>query len=271
MKISVVIPCYLYSSNSIKWLKECIDSFSVSTIFPYEIILVIDGRLCPDKNLDFLFNKQFLVKIVLSTTRNFSAVSRQIASDIAFGDIICYQDCDDISHPQRLEIINYFFETKDIVCIHHGGTTVDNKNFNKMNDFKKIEDFSKLKTINSDELFKAYFKNGKWPPTPGCEHQDLICYAWPFCPVMAGVPAVRKNIFSKIKWRQSGRIKTDLPDIPLRRMCFSKKYKIEDNPDIKEINEFEIGQDQEFAMEVLYEFRKSLVINESLYNYRKWK
>lgn len=98
--VSIIITTY----NSDKYIIKCIEMIRLQTYNNIEIIVIDD---CSTDNTAILLNdyvktNKLNIKIHFNKTNLGTYVSRNIGIDISNGDIICFQDTDDISHPDRI-------------------------------------------------------------------------------------------------------------------------------------------------------------------------
>lgn len=176
--ISVVIPCHI---SHLKYIKELLNIYQKQTLLPSEIIIVISEY---DNKYDEIIkniedhNYKFEIKIIKICEKSFAGNNRYIGTNNSKGDIIIFQDADDIPHPQRVEIINYYFNKySDIVHIVHKFTydTHDSTFINY--DINNI-DHSYIKT---NALF-------------------LLIKVRKMTSITNGNIAIRKNIYEKLNW-----------------------------------------------------------------------
>jgi glycosyltransferase involved in cell wall biosynthesis len=241
MKISVLIPCYY---KHFKNLKNIINLILKGTYQPYEIIISLNG--CKFLNNDDILNFENNYKnIKLKLVKTLELLSRPIARNILFpyieGEIITFCDADDIIHYQRLEIINYFFENHDIDHLLHSyllSECFKNKNINhcfvcknKTFNFEKYN-LNNIEYMKGDELYKLNFFNSKIKPNV----KTVLAYNKKNKQILPhhGFVSVKKEILKNIE--------------------FNKNYPR--------------GQDSLFSQEVLYENKKSCVIDANLVIYR---
>jgi|GEM_PF-1071905 len=116
---SVIIPC---SHSHFFILPELLNHYCHQTRLPYEIVISLSGieRLNPEEIEDLETRSWPFHLKVLKTEGPLSAgQNRHMASYASSGDILIYQDADDLPHPQRIEMIQYFFECYDVDHILH--------------------------------------------------------------------------------------------------------------------------------------------------------
>lgn len=117
-KISVIIPCH--SSHSYL-LPGLLENLEYQTRKPDEVVISISEMTKRDVKLlkESFHNSTFEIKILSTKKIQYAGQNRNIAAKIVTGDLVITQDADDIPHPQRLEIIEYFFmKTKACHMMH---------------------------------------------------------------------------------------------------------------------------------------------------------
>src|SRR6185295_8415761 len=77
--------------------------------------------------------------------------SRQLGSDNSTGEVLIYQDADDLPHSKRVQIINHLFENNDILHLNHSYCYSDVEN-------QKLD---MAERICSTDIFKRYFPNSR--------------------------------------------------------------------------------------------------------------
>ncbi len=120
--VSVIIACY----NGEKYIDECLNSIVNQSYKNIEIII------CDDASLDksFLMLKKWEFKepriIVLKNKRNlFSAASRNACIDIAKGEFLLIHDIDDISRPNRIDVLLKNLIEQDVDFVSSSMSTID--------------------------------------------------------------------------------------------------------------------------------------------------
>ncbi|KKU68846.1 MAG: glycosyl transferase [Parcubacteria group bacterium GW2011_GWA2_47_16] len=105
-RISVIMPVY----NGEKYIKRAIDSIIRQTFADFELIIINDGSI--DRSMEIVksFGDRRIVTVENEQNTGLSAVRNQGLST-ARGDLIAFLDCDDISHPDRLELEVAFLDT----------------------------------------------------------------------------------------------------------------------------------------------------------------
>lgn len=113
--VSVAVPChYLH----VKYLKRLLEAYQHQTVLPLEIIVsisqanLVEHELAEIKKLQWPFPVFYLE----TNDRLGPGGNRNRATSQASGNVILFQDADDLPHKQRVEIVKYLFEKYKI---HH--------------------------------------------------------------------------------------------------------------------------------------------------------
>lgn len=109
VRTSVLIPC---AGKHIALLPELVATLRAQTRSPDEIVIAASG--CP---LSSLPNVD--AQVIHSPDRITAGANRNRAAAVASGDVLIYQDADDLPHPQRVEIIAGLFESYEIDHLLH--------------------------------------------------------------------------------------------------------------------------------------------------------
>lgn len=119
IRMSVVVPCYYKHAS---FLIDLIRAYEAQTRLPFEMIIALSqaGKVDP-AILESIQQGSFKfpVKLLCSDQQATAGENRNRACSAAQGTIIVCQDADDLPHPQRLEIIGYFFKTYPIHHLMH--------------------------------------------------------------------------------------------------------------------------------------------------------
>ncbi len=119
VSISVAIPC---AGSHFQYLQALLDLYAKQTVFPDEVVISLSSveKLVPEE-IDALEKGSypFPVQLIRSTGKQSAGLNRMIAVRSASGDVIAFQDADDLPHPQRIEIVKYFFENYKIDHLLH--------------------------------------------------------------------------------------------------------------------------------------------------------
>lgn len=109
LSITVVVPC---AHTHIKHLPELLAALRAQSRKPDQIIFATSG--CKDSELPVLD-----VEFTHRQERCSAGVNRNRGSDAARGQVVIYQDADDLPHPQRVELVAGLFEKYDIDHLMH--------------------------------------------------------------------------------------------------------------------------------------------------------
>lgn len=180
LKMSLIVPCH---PKHVRHLDELLKAYEKQTLLPDEVVISISEANQIDPHIIKSIQNslwKFSVKIFASNEKLFAGQNRNIACSNATGDVFICQDADDLPHPQRLEIINYFFEKLNLDFLLHKFVY---NNENEMKQIQTVEDISSI------------------------EHTYLKTYhdAWIVGYILFGQPAIHRRVFEKIKW----------PDVPV--------------------------------------------------------
>lgn len=110
MRVSVIVPC---SHKHVRLLPELIEHLGAQTRKADEIVVAVSGCEAPAVPATS-------ARILYSSVPQTCGQNRNRASEAAVGDVLIYQDADDLPHPQRVEIIAGLFEVYEIEHLMHG-------------------------------------------------------------------------------------------------------------------------------------------------------
>lgn len=234
MKTSIYIPSIPRSFDN---LKNIIDIYNSGTVIPDEIIINASGvdnqykvdQLISLKDLNIPNVGIYAQKLLVS-----AGVNRRQSKDITTGDIILYQDDDDLPSPNRVEVVKHYFENYDIMALNH---TI---NYNTSVPAYTGLDYSKIRVVSSDELTKRYLPFGRLDDV--WNHTRYYGIEFGFR-IGTGVICIRREVLDEIEWK----------DKHLVSLC-----KKQDGT----------GEDYDFCLETLYKFNKSILIDIPLYEYK---
>ena len=119
LKTSVIIPCHY---KHVPYLLDVLNSYKNQTELPDEIIISISQEdLANREVLEKINNTDWGFSLKILTSKNVicAGENRNIGCSHASGDIFILQDADDIAHPQRIEIIKYFFDNHKLDYLIH--------------------------------------------------------------------------------------------------------------------------------------------------------
>lgn len=181
--ISVIIPCYYLHARQ---LPSLLRLYEQQTRLPDEIVISLSEADNVDQDILNQLQSElwaFPVTLIISNKKQYAAENRNIACSHAQGDIFLCQDADDIPHPQRVEIIHYFFCNYNIDHLMHRYQRIEitdkKASFEKIDCFDSIK-FTNLKTYDSAKLAgkltngnialtRKVFKKIKWVVQPRAE------------------------------------------------------------------------------------------------------
>lgn len=117
MKASVFIPC----TNSHFWhLPKVIDAYYRGSAIPEEIVVFSSGmRHVSKDDISSFQNNYPRIQLVCADELVKAGPTRQIASSLCSGDIVIYQDADDLPHYRRVQFVKHFFTVTDCYTINH--------------------------------------------------------------------------------------------------------------------------------------------------------
>jgi hypothetical protein len=169
-----------------------------------------------------------------------------MAEELCLGDIILYQDADDLPHPQRVEIVKQYFETHDIVHLTHSYAFLgplppwaDKNVHHTSSTMPQNINTKDIVFMNSEWISRLYFPGGK---LTDCT-RSASSWGLKNCIQHAGACCVRRDVLQKIRWKKN----CDLTLAPINRGK---------------------AEDYEFCMECAFAFQKSMMISAVLYQYR---
>jgi len=221
--------------SQFQYLSQILSMYKNGTTQPDEIIISLSLANQISENDISDLEKNFDCKVLRHNKIMLAGPNRQEAIN-AKSDVIIYHDSDDFPHKQRIEIIKHFFENYDIISLNHSYLHENRFNINDV--YINIEN---IKMID-ENIYENYFPNGKLI--------DCIKYTRAFgsnnfnIPICAGPVSIKKEILNTIKWKHRN------------ELSFSPLWNI---PSYKG------AEDYEFCMEVLYKYKKTILINSEIY------
>ena len=230
MRASVFIPSI---PEHLANVPEILSAYESGSAQPDEVVVMVSrADEASAKELANVKNYPWKrVRMIVRSERVFAGPARQMALKECDGDIVLYQDSDDLPHERRVQFAKHFFTVRDIKILNHSYF------YRKQPTWPLV--LEDVKSTEGDDLYKLYFPDGK---VESCrKYCDCYGGGLPF-PVHAGACCIRREVLEEVKWKG--------PD----ELVFA--------PDPKHKTE-----DYEFCMEVLFKWNKSLVINCPLYFY----
>lgn len=174
LRTSIIIPCHI---KHLQHLPNLLQTYTHQTRLPDEIVISISETT----NESFFIIKKikeyilpFKLIIISSSETLYAGQNRNIACSNATGDIFICQDADDIPHPQRTEIITYFFEHHNIDHLTHTyilqpkqqTITFPHYSVNKIKYFnpEQLVTCKHIEITNGNaSISRALFQDYKWP------------------------------------------------------------------------------------------------------------
>lgn len=117
MKISFCIICY---DRDAFFLPCILKELEKQTVAPDEILIVASGI----KNKNYLSELGVNIsdpKLTIHTLeeRAMPNRARNMAAELATGEVVCISDVDDTPHPQKVELVKEIFKNKDVDALVH--------------------------------------------------------------------------------------------------------------------------------------------------------
>lgn len=179
--VSVIVPCYY---KHFLLIPELLKSISAQTQLPHEVVISVSESDKIDINRKTQIEAlqyPFKVRYLFHTERLYAGENRNSACENAVGDIFILQDCDDIPHPQRIEILTKLFrQYPDIDHIIHK--------------------FSPSKAHNNEMTCPLIFVENIQKYSIKSWYYYII-----FLNCHNGNIAIRKEVFEKIHWTNKPR------------------------------------------------------------------
>lgn len=175
LRASVIIPCH--SIHAVHLL-SLLSRLEEQTLLPWEVVIALsDLDEVPTHILERLVQTPRVFPVMLITSRKvlYAGQNRNLACRHAQGDIIICQDADDIPHPQRVEMISYFFEQYNCDLLVHTFLRTEEK---KSIVFSYYEDFESVKRVNP-ENYETVVKNAIVNGSIAAKSGILKKYLWP--------------------------------------------------------------------------------------------
>jgi hypothetical protein len=228
MKTSLVIPSTNLHFRNI----DCILShYAEGTVKPDEVIVSISNAHLVDdykiKDIKDKFKNTFEnFELIEHNTKMVQGPNRDSATMRASNRIITSSDSDDIPHPQRIEVIKYFFENHDIVHLNHG------LQYEKSFDSIRLEDIQYMK---HEEVFAHHFPNYKKTTSNKRPNPHHLGFMAPYggnlvWNITGGSVSILKETLKDVRWK----------------------------------HQEEVAWDYDFCLDVLFYFNKSMLIDSPL-------
>ena len=240
---SIYIPS---SPNHYRYILGIIEAYMNTDVKPDEIvigpIILSEQDKQTLKFLEYIINQKYdNVKIFPYQGYLEAGPNRQRARFLCNGDIVLYQDADDLPHPERVYWIKTLFEAfPDTMVINHSYVSMGEKLPKELSQPKNI--------LTSETLRTMYFPNNQLE-----DAKRFRCYGERIptnIPVHAGAVCIRPEVLEQIYWKKMDQ-QIIAPKIPL------------------ELYKGAYSEDMEFCFECLYKLNRSIIIDSPLYFYRR--
>lgn len=183
--ISVIIPCVYKHAQ---YLHSLLQRLEQQTVMPNEVIISLsECHKVEPATLHKIQNEPWKFRCIVLTSEKiqYAGENRNRACSRATGDIFVLQDADDIPHPQRIEVIKYFFEHYHVNHLMH--EYVESKSPGEKPQFIPIENLDHLK-YGLGRDFNTVVESGKFS---------------------YGSIAISRELFDTMKWSETMRREQD--------------------------------------------------------------
>jgi hypothetical protein len=159
--------------------------------------------------------------------------TRQKARELTNGDIIIYQDADDLAHYRRVEFVKHFLNVTDCLTLHHSWQPYHNYPGADI----KLAD---VKSFSSRMMYETYWPDGKIESIVDVTKSFGTGYGFNF---HCGAISMRRELLDEFTWK---------------------------GPEELVLGAFNRGkaEDYEITSEIWFKYNKSLVIDAPVYFYR---
>lgn len=99
---SVLIPC---ASKHMVLIPELLKRLAAQTVLPDEVVIAISGTAVTPQ----LPAQSYRVRVLTDGAPAYAGKNRNRAAAASTGDVLIYQDADDVPHPQRIEVAKHLF------------------------------------------------------------------------------------------------------------------------------------------------------------------
>jgi glycosyltransferase involved in cell wall biosynthesis len=178
---SLIVPCI---PKHFQYIPELLEQYAKQTVPPDEIVISLsEAASMASGEIDAVKNNPwpFQLKIIEHKEKRSEGENRNLGTQYASGDLMLYQDADDLPHPQRVELIKRLFENYQIDHLLHAYVLdTDFRGFT-------IYDFDSLPVYYSKELTNCV----------GNRH------------LHNGATALTRDVAHRVKWVEGFKISTD--------------------------------------------------------------
>lgn len=112
---SVIVPC---AAKHAALLPELLKHLASQTTLPDEVVICISST----RDTPLLPKQPYTVRLITDAALAYAGKNRNRAASASRGDVLIYQDADDIPHPQRIEIAKHLFSNFFVEHLLHGYT-----------------------------------------------------------------------------------------------------------------------------------------------------
>ncbi len=166
MKISVIMASFLGMPNRQKLdlkFKRAVNSFLKQTYEDKELIIVSDGCEKTTQIYEEFFSKNENIKLIpIPKQPLYSGVMRNIAYDIADGQIITYLDADDVIGKTHLQTIADQFDINQWDAVYYDDWMLLNKDFSKFHARIVEPRYGSIGTSSISHKHPKLLKNGEY-------------------------------------------------------------------------------------------------------------
>lgn len=212
--ISVIIPTY----NRAKTIIACLDSVCNQTYSNIEIIVIDDCST--DDTREIITNyADHRVKYFCLDSNSGACVARNKGVELSHGEIIAFQDSDDIWHREKLE--------KQINFLIKGNFELVTCGFFRISEIKTEKIGFKKITNNANEIW-CKLLNGNWVST-----QTIMCYKYCFDKILFDRNVKRFQdwdfALQAVKYFRFGAMNEYLVDVYVQKDSITSKNKAYDS------------------------------------------
>ena len=166
MKISVIMASFLGMPHREKLdlkFKRAVTSFLKQSYEDKELIIVADGCEKTMQIYNENYTNQTNIKLIpIPKQPLYSGVMRNIAYEVADGDIVTYLDADDVIGKNHLKSISERFDTETYDWIYYNDYMTLDKDFSKLHVRVVEPRFASIGTSSISHKHPKNMKNGEW-------------------------------------------------------------------------------------------------------------
>lgn len=116
---SIIIPC---AAKHFPYISELLEHYAAQTLLPDEIIISLSESTSIENGAIEQIQKKtwpFTLRIYAHENKRSEGENRNLGTLYSSGDLLIYQDADDLPHPERVEILKTLFDTYHIDHLLH--------------------------------------------------------------------------------------------------------------------------------------------------------